>query len=94
MDFKTLTLSFAFILNVACFADTFRHNSKGIVYTGYAKQTLNKAFHTVVTKEKGILELNLSEYTVEPNSKGRNKHIALIKIEQAIEYELQAAAFE
>ena len=52
-------------------ADTFRHRSQDISYTGYAKQSPDN-IHTVMTLQKGAVELDLSEYDVEYNSAGRS----------------------
>ena len=82
-------------LNTLVCADTFRPKAgDGPVYTGYATQEAKNGHHTIFTQEKGPLELNLSEYTVEVNAKGRNPHVAALAINDVIQYDYQAAAFE
>ena len=64
-------------LTTPCFADTFKHNSKNIVYHGYATGQLKDGMNIVVTQEKGQIEINLVEYEVQPDSRGRNSFISL-----------------
>jgi len=82
-------------LNVLACADTFiQKTGDGAVYTGYATQEAKDGHHTVFTQEKGPLELNLSAYMVEVNEKGRSPHVAALAINDVIQYDYQAAAFE
>ena len=72
-------------------ADTFRHRSQDISYTGYAKQSPDN-IHTVMTLQKGAVELDLSEYDVEYNSAGRSAYISVICIEDELRYDFEGAA--
>jgi ATP-dependent protease ClpP protease subunit len=92
---NSMVLFLLFWLNVLACADTFRQKAgDGAVYTGYATQEAQDGHHTVFTQEKGPLVLNLSEYTVEVNAKGRTAHVAALAINDVIQYDYQAAAFE
>jgi hypothetical protein len=75
-------------------ADTLRHNEKDIVYTGYVTSRISEGRNQVVTVENGVLELNLAEYTVEWNEQGRNRFISVLPVTDAIELEIETAAFE
>ena len=84
-----------FILFVApCFADTFKHNNKDIVYHGYATGQMNDGMNIVMTQEKGQIEINLAEYEIEPDSTGRNSFISLLFINGQIALEHETKAFE
>lgn len=72
-------------------ADTFRHKTQEISYTGYAKQSSHR-IHTVVTLEKGAVELDLSEYDVEYNSEGRSSYISVISIDDELKYDFEGSA--
>ncbi|NLW84580.1 MAG: hypothetical protein GXY41_09310 [Phycisphaerae bacterium] len=75
-------------------ADTFTHRSGQPVYHGYATQTVIEGRTLVQTEQEGPIELNLAEFSVTPNAKGRNNTIAVISLKEVIQYELTTAAFE
>jgi ATP-dependent protease ClpP protease subunit len=77
-----------------CFADTFKHKNQDIVYHGYATGQMKDSMNIVVTQEKGQIEINLVEYEVRPDSKGRNSFISLLCISGEIALEHETAAFE
>lgn len=75
--------------------DTFTHRDGRTVYHGYATQTVTEEGRTLVhTEEKGPIELNLGEFTISPDSLGRNNTIAIIPLKEGIRYELTTRAFE
>jgi ATP-dependent protease ClpP protease subunit len=78
-------------------AQFWRHASsqgKRYVYTGYVTSRISEGRNQVVTVENGVLELNLAEYTVEWNEQGRNRFISVLPVTDAIELEIETAAFE
>lgn len=79
---------------VVASADTFTHRNGQTVYHGYATQTVIDGKTLVHTQEDGAIELNLAEFTVVPNAKGRNNTVAVIPVKDVIRYELVTAAFE
>ena len=77
-----------------CFADTFKHKNKDIVYHGYATGKMNDGMNIVITQEKGQINVNLAEYEVEFNSTGRHSFVSLLFISGAIELEHETKALE
>ena len=75
-------------------ADTFTQRSSGSVYHGYATQTAANGKVVVQTEKDGPMELNLAEFDIIPNAKGRNNTIAVIPVKGVISFELLTAAFE
>lgn len=75
-------------------ADTFTHRTSKTVYHGYATQTVNDGKTLVHTQQQGSVELNLAEFDVVPDRKGRNNTICVISVKDAIQYDLETAAFE
>ena len=93
---KNILLILLALISLAtpCFADTFKHKNKDIVYHGYATGQMKDGMDIVVTQEKGQIEINLVEYEVQPDSKGRNSFISLLTISNEIALEHETAAFE
>lgn len=75
-------------------ADTFRHRATQKVYHGYAEQTVTDGKTPVHTEEEGVLELNLAEYIISPDTKGRSNTIPVISIKDGLLYDLTTGAFE
>jgi membrane-bound ClpP family serine protease len=75
-------------------ADTFKHKTSNQIYHGYAVQDPNDGKTAVYTTESGKVMLNLSEYEITPDDQGRNRTVAVIALEEAIEYEIVTTAFE
>ena len=83
-----------FCLSSILSADTFRHRSQNIVYTGYATHKTNNGLNVVNTLEKGQLELNLADYQIEFNEQGRNPFVPVLAIDDEIAYEYAVQSFE
>lgn len=75
-------------------ADTFIHRSGRPVYHGYATQTVVEGRTVVHTEEEGPKELNLAEFRVTPNDKGRPNTIVITPLKDVIQRELTTQAFE
>lgn len=95
---KTSGVVFAIVLAAvfaAVQADTFTHRSSRAVYHGFATQTVSEGGRTLVhTLEQGPIALNLAEFDVVYDPKGRQQSVAVIPIKEAIEFEIQTSAFE
>ena len=76
------------------FSDTFEHKSKDIFYHGYATGQTKDHMSVVMTQEKGLIEINPSDYKIKLNSKGRNSFISLLSINNEIKLEHETKAFE
>lgn len=75
-------------------ADTFQHRFENIVYTGYATHKTNNGLNVVITREKGQIELNLTDYRIEFNEQGRNPIVSVLAIDDEIAYEYAVKSFE
>ncbi len=93
-----MSLSIFFLITcVLCcrvFGDTFTKISGTGVYHGYAKSKNVSGKNLVETVEKGPLYLNLAEYDIEYNSKGRNDFVSLMQINDQIHLEMETREFE
>ena len=82
------------VLSAICSADTFTNRQRGEVLHGFST-LLSKGSKTVIhTQEKGVVEINLADWTVVPNRLGRNNKVIVLTIEGPIMYEIETAAFE
>jgi len=77
-----------------CFADTITNNKTGETYHGYLTGAENAGIFDANTTEKGLIKINLSEYTVTRNTAGRNNLFAIIEVNDAIEAGMITTAFE
>ena len=76
-----------------CFADTFTHKTKDIIYHGYATGAIKEGKNIVMTQENGELAITLADYEVEFDKTGRNNSISLLHVTGAIESEIVTDAF-
>ena len=85
----------AFVLTVGLtVADTFIPKTGGSALHGYLTSQTEGQKTVVMTQEQGRLSVNLSDYKIQPDSQGRQPHVALISIPGQIELEMETAAFE
>jgi len=87
-------LLLVFILSATCWADTFTNRQTGEVLHGFATLLIKDNKAVVRTQEKGLIELNLVEWSVVPDKIGRNNKIVVLTLEGPIMYEIETAAFE
>jgi len=83
-----------FILAATCWADTFTNRQTGEVLHGFATLLVKNNKAVVRTQEKGLVELNLVEWSVVPDKIGRNNKVVVLTFEGPIMYEIETAAFE
>jgi len=74
-------------------ADTFVHRATGRRLHGYATSRTEGGKTVVVTRQKGIVGLNLAQYTVLPNAQGRNNSVAIVSVPEEIKLEMEVDAF-
>ena len=85
----------AFVLTVSTtVADTFIPKSGGTALHGYLTSHTDGQNTVVITQEQGQLSVNLSDYKIQPDSRGRQPHIGLISLPGEIELETETTAFE
>ncbi|MFI4912875.1 MAG: hypothetical protein ACIAQZ_14525 [Sedimentisphaeraceae bacterium JB056] len=84
------------VILFACFtyADTITNKKTGDVYTGFVTQATEGHGTCIVSEQKGKFEANLADYHIERNEKGRKESISVLKVDKAIEYEIETNAFE
>jgi ATP-dependent protease ClpP protease subunit len=87
-------LLLVFILVATCWADTFTNRQTGEVLHGFATLLIKDNKAVVRTQEKGLIELNLVEWSVVPDKIGRNNKVIVLTLEGPIMYEIETAAFE
>jgi ATP-dependent protease ClpP protease subunit len=75
------------------FADTIVNNKTGETYHGYLTGAESGGIFDANTTEKGIIKINLSEFTVTRDTKGRNNSFALIEVSD-IMAGMETTAFE
>jgi len=92
--FITAVLLAALAFGSSVNADTFRHKQKDLVYTGYATSRLSEGKTEVVTSDGSTVALNLAEYDIEWNEQGRGRFVSILPVQDAIEHEIETAAFE
>ena len=83
-----------FVLSATCRADTFTNRQSGEVLHGFATLLVKDNKAVVRTQEKGLIELNLVEWSVVPDKIGRNNKVVVLTLEGPIMYEIETAAFE
>jgi ATP-dependent protease ClpP protease subunit len=82
------------LLQANCIADTFQHKTSGQMYYGYATRNITDGKTTVNTMQAGPIQLNLTEYNVTKDAKGRNRTVSILTIDSQIEYKIVVDAFE
>ncbi len=75
-------------------ADTFVHTETGKTYHGFAVRNPIDGVADVNTVEKGVITLNLTQFNITRDRKGRNNTVALVSVPSAIEYGMETRAFE
>jgi len=79
-----ITMAFLVLCFSIAHADTFTHRSSGEVFNGFATQKSTGARTLVyVEDEKKFKPLNLAEYDITYNAKGRRNNVALVQINRA-----------
>jgi len=78
----------------ACFADTFMHRRTGEVLHGYATSRTQDGNTIVHTQEKGPTGLNLVEWQIATDSRGRNHKVIVFNLDDEIALEIETVAFE
>ncbi len=81
-------------LSALAAADTFTPARGNEILHGYMTSQSQAGKTIVMTKEKGKMALNLSEYSIRSDHHGRSPFISLIAIRDPLELEIQTAAFE
>jgi len=94
MQRHSVSVVAVFLCIAAAGADTFTHLSGESIYTGYVSKIDKNGLSHVQTVEAGEIELNLSEFRIEPDFKGRNPFVSVLTIDGEIVYEIETAAFE
>jgi hypothetical protein len=85
----------AFVLTVGItLGDTLIPKSGGLTLHGYLTSQTEGPKTVVITQEQDRLSVNLTDYKIQPDSHGRQPHVALISIPGQIELEAETAAFE
>lgn len=82
-----------FFLSALCRADTFTNRQTGEVLHGFATLFIKDNKAVVRTQEKGLIELNLVEWSVAADKIGRNNKVVVLTIEGPLMYEIETAAF-
>jgi len=77
-----------------CRADTFTNVKTSEVLHGYATGRLEDANTIVHTLQKGDVGLNLADWEVTADSKGRNNKVIVLVLDRMIMYEIETAALE
>ncbi len=75
-------------------ADTIVNNKTGETYHGFLTGTESAGIFDANTVEKGLVKINLSEFTVTRNTTGRNNSFAVIEVNDTIEAGMVTTAFE
>lgn len=85
-----------FVILLAAFpatGDTFTHKATGEKFYGYAVLKKHENLNIIRTK-KGFKRVNLSEYKIERNTKGRKKNVITVPLDESIMYETETNAFK
>ncbi|MFA5293470.1 MAG: hypothetical protein WC496_10605 [Phycisphaerae bacterium] len=75
-------------------ADTFVNTQNGETYHGFLIGDSNAGLSDVNTIEKGIIEVNLSQFKVTRDRAGRNNTVALLSVPDVIMLGMETKAFE
>jgi ATP-dependent protease ClpP protease subunit len=88
-------ISFVLACGFICLGDTFTNKSTGETFYGYPTQ-ITKGNKTLIRTGSNFQPkyVDLSEYDIEKNSQGRRNKVAVININDAIEYECEVKALE
>jgi membrane-bound ClpP family serine protease len=81
------------VLSATCWADTLTNRQTGEVLHGFATLLVKNNKAVVRTQEKGLIELNLVEWSVVPDKIGRNNKVVVLTLVGPIMYEIETAAF-
>ncbi|MBN1795686.1 MAG: hypothetical protein JW804_03355 [Sedimentisphaerales bacterium] len=88
-----IVMTAAFIISFS-FADTFTNLQTGEVLHGYKLSKTEGPMTQVKIIEKESVELNLAQWRVEPDRKGRNNRVSVLTIDGPIINEIETEAFE
>jgi membrane-bound ClpP family serine protease len=84
---------FASLLTSFCFADTIVNKKTGETLHGYLTGAENAGLSDANTTEKGLIKINLADFTVTRDAKGRNNSYALIEVGELMAG-METTAFE
>ncbi len=87
-------LAGVFLLAGTCLCDTFTNSESKEQLHGYIRGQSSSGKAQVQTKEKGLVELNLGEWSVVRDKLGRNNKVIVLPIDDAIMLEIETDAFE
>ncbi|MHC5061966.1 MAG: Clp protease/crotonase-like domain-containing protein [Planctomycetota bacterium] len=85
MTRKIVFISLVLLLCTAlCTADTFKHRQSGEVFYGFATQkSIGNRTRVYNSESSRFKPINLAEYDITPNAKGRRNNVVVIPLEQA-----------
>ena len=84
----------AVIFCALCPGDTFTHRQSGEILHGFKTSSVEGAKTSVQTTEKGLVELNLAEWSVVRDRNGRNNKVVVMQLTGPIMYEIETEALE
>ena len=82
------------ILHIACLADTFTNNQTGEILHGYTTAEKINGKSLICTIEKGTTALDMKQWSVTDDRKGRNSKIIVLTVNQQVTKQIVAEAFE
>lgn len=97
MNLKLKCIVAAAITLAACGvsrADTFTDTKSGQVLHGYVTGKGTGAVLHVATTEKGVIDINRSQWKIARDAQGRKNKVVVLAIDGAIEYECETKALE
>ncbi len=87
-----LSLFTVIILASAAFCDTFVNKKSGESFDGYL---ISKKVgdDSVIKTDKGLKRINLKDYDLQANRKGRNEQVIVLKIDKDLKYHKETSEF-
>ena len=74
-------------------ADTYTHKKTGESFTGFTTTKKVKKLSVVKSAEKGTLKINLKDYKIVLDNKGRKDYVVVIPLRNGIEFMAETEAF-
>ncbi len=89
---KKSALLILLFLNSLAFCDTFTHKTTSQSYDGFmlSKQKQGK---TLIKTAEGVKQIDIEEYNIERNRKGRDEKVVVLPIDGALQYTAETQAF-
>lgn len=81
-------------LSSTCLADTFTSRSTNEVLHGYATSQTLRGQTIVHTQEKGAVKLNLRQWQITPDRRGRNNKVVVITLDDTLTLQIEAQAMQ